>query len=313
VVTLIATFRMAGNLFDPFEVSSVEIRDPAGLLIETIAAGSITHTGLGTYEVAYSVPGDADDGLWSDTWTYVAESGDSPATATLHFAVTVGAATGLPGDPWFTLDDYREKLHEDTVATDAEVEKAALIAQDLIGIITGKTFVATAETFLLDGTGKPQLFMPHNKRIQEITSIKSLDLDDTETDIDISTLAVKRRFVVFRDYFKGDTACAEQEPCSTTWNGTFPRGRNNIKVTGLFGDYLTPPPGIELAAKLLVSRLIEQEFGIVAYSTEGVAGDFSATMKDVFTSATTKGSTGWGDCDSLLATYRSRRPAITMV
>jgi len=317
VVTLRATFTQGGILFDPSAVGPVVIKDPAGAIIETIPVGSIVRDSIGRYHVVYTVATTAALGLWSDTWSYVEDSGGATVSVQLTFGVSAGCPV-TPGDLWQPLASYASYLDPITTYTDAELQDAALLAQEIMESICGRRFVPTEESVDLDGNGRAYLYMDEDRHVLSVSSINEITYSGATsvlTPKDISQLKVYGSYIVLGDWQPhgdfGPEYCPPN-PCVGE-SGFFTRGRKNIRVTGMFGDYATVPRRALRAAGLIAAMVIEDEFFPEAYSQESLAGDHSGTMREGIVGAVIQALPGRGDISVLLASLRRRSPVMSVI
>lgn len=169
----------------------------------------------------------------------------------------------------FTPDDiYNEGIDRDAISED-RITKKGLEAQRYIEEKTRNFFEPRVMTLILNGSGRPTLFLPYP--IISITSVTITpnDFDTGSEVLSLSDLIIFNRVpwrdgkddrrnpkIEFKDWRRPGLIVNGTE----TWLGqsTWPQGHLNVKVTGTFGfveeDGISAPPAIIDAAIRLTIR-----------------------------------------------------------
>lgn len=143
---------------------------------------------------------------------------------------------------FFNLDELRERGYSEEDYTDEELLVACEKILEIISLFTNQNFRLNNLTLKLDGQGVPELFLP--LPIIGVTSI-------TEED---GGLVDSGDYVVYNREIPDD----KQNPKIIKTFGNFPKGNQNISVTGIFGfvDGTIPPsPILEVTYRLLPKAL----------------------------------------------------------
>lgn len=93
-VTLEVIFKLGEDLFDPFEITKVELLDDDLVVVETKETVDITQISTGHYSVEFGPMLEA--GTFCDHWFFIAAEGGE--TSVLVFAVEVVGVSGEEGD-----------------------------------------------------------------------------------------------------------------------------------------------------------------------------------------------------------------------
>jgi hypothetical protein len=155
----------------------------------------------------------------------------------------------------------------DRPLTDGEAALFTVLEQGVEGIIDvycGRTFEAdkqTETTQTYDG-GDPEIFF--DTPAQTLTMIQSQDINTGEL-----TLIDPTGYVAYPYNSTPKLSVMRRI-------GSFPYGIGNIIVTGTFGDFLTPPEDIVLAATIICADIINLPDGLKSETIEGYAREFSS-------------------------------------
>jgi len=141
------------------------------------------------------------------------------------------------------LDNLRVRGFVEEEFTDEELIDGWILVWEIIELFTNRSFEPVNLTLRLDGIGTNELCLPES--IISITSVSETDL---------GTLTEGTDFVVYNRTVPSD----REDPKLVMLNGVFPKGYQNITVTGKFGyidpksDSEEPPrPLIEVAKRIL--------------------------------------------------------------
>jgi hypothetical protein len=169
----------------------------------------------------------------------------------------------------------------------------------------GRNFWRREETYLVDGTGGPALFLDDRPVIE----IAELKIDDAPVDVEGFRLygnAGYIRFVGERTIFIGHP-------------GSFPRGTQNVEVHGFFGFEEVPPEVKEACVLLTLAFLrtmrteanvgesqantTDKAIGIKRVKVDDLSVEFQYP-REATVSASRKKTTGLIEADRLLWRYR---------
>jgi hypothetical protein len=158
-----------------------------------------------------------------------------------------------------TVQDIRDRGVTEDVADDPTVTRALSRARIVIDAYCGRDFLRREETYLVDGTGRPALFLD-DRPVIEVVELK---IDDAPVDAESFRLygeAGYIRFVGERTIFMGHP-------------GSFPRGTQNVEVRGSFG-FEAVPPEVKEACILLALGFVR------SMRTEANVGESQANTTD---------------------------------
>jgi len=194
-----------------------------------------------------------------------------------------------------TLTDY----------SDAEIEARILLVEERIEAYTRKKFYTETGYKLFDGNGLTQLHFGKRTNLQLLTISSLEELDDEGTSVytyeNEDYDAFPYHLVLLQPYDSRRIRVGSAIDFGSGW----PKGTNNIKVTGTWGETSTPLAVKEAAALLSLESLIKGSSGLVNSSTvrqkwedyEVVHGSTAGT------GATPGNSTGFDYVDRLLEPY----------
>jgi hypothetical protein len=207
-------------------------------------------------------------------------------------------------DTYATVQDMRDRGVPGEVE-DIDILRALARARLVIDGYCGRNFLRREETYLVDGTGRPAVFLD-DRPVIEVTKLK---IDDAPVDAESFRLyreAGYIRFVGERTIFMGHP-------------GSFPRGSQNVKVKGLFGFEEVPPEVGEACAILTLAfiRLMRGEANVTesqANTTDKAVGikrvkidELSVEFqypREATISASRRKTTGSPEADRLLWRFR---------
>lgn len=274
-------YQGADGLLADVAALSVQILDSAGaeVLAKTaLDVDGVNHVGTGHYAAAWT-PGAAAVGLYVVRWFYQVALTDDETSFDLTFELV---AVPYPAGPQYcTVASLRSEGLPATGTggkTDAEAQAAIVRASRYVEHFTGRTFVAVRKPVRLNGTGARALLLD-----EPIVALEEMSIADPLGGLVIvdDTLRVYNRHLTERllapddrenpklEFIHGnDLAGVYEEPrrgASYVFDLTWPRGRQNIHVTGLFG-YTEPdgsfigdtPALIQEATRMLVFRNLDK-------------------------------------------------------
>lgn len=317
-VRLRITFRTSGTPFDPFEVRAVEIRDPSGVLIDTITA--IVKDAVGEYHVDWAVPTTADLGFYSDTWYATATVGATEKPHYHDFYVFEVGSTSLV-TPYLTTSEQAAWVPDGTELSGAELANIAAIGQEIIETACGQKFVPVTMARVFDGSGRGLLQLDY--WIREITMVEYLNGDGTTWEDVTSTVSdfriAKSNFAIgignLTSFSQGGGYTGRRRhtwSCDYRRGCGWPAGFQNVRITGSWGKWATPPLQIKQANGMLIEIAGEcdnpQGDPDSAYESEDVKGGRNYKLRQILKSAMTDRSTGNPDIDAKLARFRRVRP-----
>lgn len=254
-VRLKVRFERDGNLFDPFDISKVEIRRRTGAtttaLEATIDAGSVVQEAQGIFYVDWVIPADQDVGAYVDRWYFTVDSGDSEITDDASFAVLPEGSVVPAVGGYITVSEIRDTYLPGSLLDDADINVLIAEGTEYAEKYTGRWFGARALTINVDGTGAPYLILPYT-----IRSIESLTVvhGSPTIELDVDDFVIKGRWLVHKNYLPypwtmDNAGCFI---CGCVFGDIFPRGQDNIEVVGTFGTYEDVPALIKRAVGLWV-------------------------------------------------------------
>ena len=216
-------------------------------------------------------------------------------------------------EKYATVQDIRDRGVTEDVADELTVLRALGRARLVIDAYCGRDFLRREETYLVDGTGRPALFLD-DRPVIEVTELK---IDDAPVDAESFRLygeAGYIRFVGERTIFMGHP-------------GTFPRGTQNVEVRGVFGFEEVPPEVREACILLTFAflRMMRVEANVAesqANTTDKAIGikrvkvdDLSVEFqypRDAAVGASRRKTTGVPEADRLLWRHRRDLEAIAV-
>lgn len=192
--------------------------------------------------------------------------------------------------------------------TDDELNVEIDLAQAIIDTLTNNWFNLRAKTILYDGNGTTRLFFfpeipaPNSS----VTSVKEVKEDGTV----LETWAENTDFVVHEHYMERILGADNRPRLETSFTGSrWPRGQNNIRVEGIFGqnDGEVPPAIVRATELLALERLIPGSTGIAPSDiVQAVWSDFTVTYRAATPENRIGMSTGFDAVDMLLQPWVNR-------
>jgi hypothetical protein len=339
-----------GFLVDPVSLE-VEVRDDAGTVIVTRTALDLTEyptgdrLGLGYFRALdydpqdEAVAPDPGPGRRTLTWWCVLEAGGPELTwtTTTERLATEKPDLGVP--PYLLVADLRDEGFTTTMLTDARAHVLIARATLYIERFTGRRFIPEPRTIRLNGRGgailqlgEPVIALdPDNVRV----SIEPYPSASSLLNFSRDTVRVYARHLTQRLrhpddrenpklelYYPNDAYAAR----GSTWERlTWPRGQQNVFLTGVFGytDADGSPMGrtpelIKLAAMLFVRRELERVGSSARGDSAAASRVTSERTRDQAVSYAAPGSvaggavgspllgafTGDPEIDTILASFR---------
>jgi hypothetical protein len=216
-------------------------------------------------------------------------------------------------EKYATIQDIRDRGVGEDVADDMTVIRALGRARLVIDAYCGRDFLRREETYLVDGTGRPALFLDDSPVI-EVTELR---IDGAPVDAESFRLygeAGYIRFVGERTIFMGHP-------------GSFARGTQNVEVTGVFGFEEVPPEVREACVLLTLAflRMMRGEANVAesqANTTDKAVGikrvkvdDLSVEFqypREATIGASRRKTTGVPEADRLLWRHRRDLEAVAV-
>lgn len=258
-ITLRTQFTKFGQPFDPFTVNQVFISVKSPLdnsydentdLLETIPFAGVNKVGLGLYEYTVSASSVTAVGTFYDTVEFQLEENGPKYLLVNSFQVT---ADGLPKLGYVTVQEVRDEGLTDTEKySDAFINSRIAFNTRMIELWTGQIFQATPMIFDWDGQGTYNLSLDI-----PIVSIKEVTLLDREFPVtEVFTFSLDD-IVVYNRHITKKLKQPDDREDPRIANVYFPKGRQNIRIDGVFGytdEFGNTPVEIKRALILMVLR-----------------------------------------------------------
>ena len=212
-----------------------------------------------------------------------------------------------------TIQDVRDRGVDSSAADDAAVTRALERATVVIDAYCGRDFFKREETYHVDGTGKPALFLD-DRPVVEVVELKADDYAVSPGDYRVYNDAGYIRLNGNISIFAGYT-------------GVFPQGVQNVEVHGFFGFEEVPPEVKEacvlLALQFLRARADEADVsqsqanttsrsvGIKRVKVDDLSVEYEYP-RSVTVGAARRRTTGLVEADRLLWRYRRDLEAIAI-
>ncbi len=205
----------------------------------------------GRYAAAWTPGGAEVLGAHRIRWFFKLLSSSSEQQFAEDFTVVdaAGAATASATSSigYTTIAELRAEGVTASMASDDRLTRLIARASRLVEHWTGRVFAPVSKTIKVDGTGARGLLL--DEAIISISEVHVLDafgFEDTEsfTDVELSELRIYNRHLSQGLLDPDDRDSPKIEfvwPSRWTFHGMWPRGRQNIEVTGIFG--YTDPDG----------------------------------------------------------------------
>ena len=216
-------------------------------------------------------------------------------------------------DTYATVQDIRDRGITEDVADELTVLRALGRATLVIDGYCGRDFLRREETYLVDGTGRPALFLD-DRPVIEVTELK---IDDAPVDAEGFRLYGEAGYI----RFVGEWTIFMGHP------GSFPRGTQNVEVRGVFG-FDEVPPDVKEACVLLTLAFLrmmrgeanvgesqanttDKAIGIKRVKVDDLSVEFQYP-RDAAVGASRKRTTGIPEADRLLWRHRRDLEAIAV-
>lgn len=137
---------------------------------------------------------------------------------------------------------------------------------------TGRTFEAAVATKYYDGSGTRELDIDP---VISITTLQTLNTDGT-----VDTALTEGHASDFLLFPLNESPKYTIKLVLSSSIGVFPKGMRRVKIVGNFGQTSTVPKNVELAASMLVGKIIKEGIKGGQSSAESL-GDFSISYQKV--------------------------------
>lgn len=296
------------TLYDPLEITQVEILDSTSTVIDTLVVG-IMNEAVGIWYLDWPIPAALAPGLYHDRWTYRPYAGYDLRTGTNGFAVFAAGAFGT-GDAYLTASQLRSIGYIDSGSplADAQLDFLARLATAFVERACGRKFRPWTDTIDVDGTGRDHLILPPTHPVRSLTSITNLD---TGSAFDVTKLRWRGSRIFYYQWrgFRQRRELEQDLHLGCVNGAVFPAGLKNIRVEGYFGTYATVPELIQHAVGLMVKAAGADDTvtapWILNYSQETVDGQ-SVVYRDIAPGAAVKMLTGIDEVDVILNEFQNR-------
>jgi hypothetical protein len=299
------------TLIDPYEITQVEILDPTDAVVQTIPGASAVRESLGVWYVDYAIAAGATTGLWRDRWTWRPYSGYDLRVGSSSFQV-FPAGTFSAAEGYLTVAQIHDLgfIDSSSPLTDAQIDYLSRLATTFIERALGQVFRSFAGAVDVDGTGRPFLHMPSSHWVRSLTNIVNLDTGES---IDVTPLRFRGAEIFHRDWRPWPHRYESPPYLGCVTQDVFPRGHKNIRVTGTFGQFESPPVDLQHAVGVMVKYAGMDDTvtapWILNYTSEGVDGQ-QVSYRDMDPDSRKKALTGIAEVDAILNNYYNRRPRI---
>lgn len=201
--------------------------------------------GTGRYAATWAVDADLDPGSYEIRWFWKTESTSDEETTL--FKVDVMARAGvIPAGLYCSIGDMRDELVTTAQYSDVQVLNAIHRASRMIERYTGRRFYPQYKEMVVDGPGGRVLPL-----LEPIIAILQMEITLTDWTTPTSTIlsSSASAYRVYNRHMQGTVSPDDREsPAVALMYATdafgayeFPKGHQNIKVTGIFG--YTDPDG----------------------------------------------------------------------
>ncbi len=300
-----ATWIEEGFLADLDDVDALEFRLVDSTGVEALAwTDTVTELGVGRYVLEFTLPGDAELGVWTAEWRAGSQSG-----ATRFRVVLEGEP--IP-DAYATVSEFRDEGVPVTFS-DQRLATALERASREIDQLTRRQFGPRFASYSFNGTRSP--ICPLDR---EVVGVELVTSDGVELDND--------SLIVTNDWYAKSAHKIEWRApndrditrySDAFYPGTFAEGRGNITISGLWG-YVEAAPWGDLAGQVptliveatlrLAARRVRRSWS--ATSGQQVLGPIASerTREQAVTYAksgsTVQTLTGDPEVDRILSQYR---------
>ena len=185
---------------------------------------------------------------------------------------------------YYTVSDARSDGITQTEASDDKLNSMISFAEEFLERRTGRVFYKRPLVLSVDGSGNSALWLMEYRPIIDIESLK---IDGSLLDKDFYVVYKNRGYLLLKS-FGGDIYAGISY-------GSFPKGAQNIEITGTFGyEYI--PAMVKECMKKLVFREIRPKDKIGLFESERISG-YSYSLREA---GKTK-NTGDPEIDKLLS------------
>lgn len=133
-LTITVRFYESGVLFDPYDISDVDILNPSGTVVATLPP---TQQSTGVYTVTWNIPIGTTPGYYNDRWTWIAINGMSTKIQAYTFRVDAAPAEFCGGGGAEALRGQPGRLF----ISPSEVDFFDSITKELIQCIVGQKII----------------------------------------------------------------------------------------------------------------------------------------------------------------------------
>lgn len=317
-VRLRVRFTRNGNLYDPFDISKVEIRRRTGPttteLVSTILAASVVQEAQGNFYVDWVIPADQEVGAHVDRWYFTPDSGDAEINDDASFAVLPEGSVVPAVGGYIDVAEIRSTYLPDSLLDDSDINILIAEGTEYAEKYTGQWFGARALTINVDGTGAPYLILPYTIRtVESLTVVHG----SPTIELDVDNFVIKGRWLVHKNYLPypwtmDNAGCFI---CGCTFGDIFPRGQDNIEVVGTFGTFADVPVLIKRAVGLWVMHAGRDDHRTSAaaynFETESVE-QHSYGLRHLNEGIKISGASGINEVDHLLNLFLSSGKVIVI-
>jgi len=213
----------------------------------------------------------------------------------------------MPVLPYITLDEAKEEialLKDQDDISDEQLESRILFIQEYIEKLTNQFFNLREKVFLVDSWGTRIITLP-----VPIISITKIEIDSENRFIEQDLSG----YIIFNRFFPDD----RDYPKIERKDAFFPKGNQNIKVTGTFGflnESLETPQPIKMVTKMLLLQWFK---GVSESKTRLRDGKTYFKKDERFETRITESLsignlTGDPEIDNILTRYR-RAEAVSLI
>jgi hypothetical protein len=306
-------FEVSGvTLYDPAEITQVEIQREDGTVITTLSGASIVQEAVGIYYVDWGIPLTEALEMHHDKWYYRPETAMPVRSATLDFPVYEAGAV-IPVTTILTVAAAHAKgcVDVDTALTDGELQDGIDLIAEIMESFAGRKFAPFAASYTISGTGAGYVFLPEWIRAISSVAVYAVDGSLIQT-VDVTNLTWEGRRLSFKTWRPWPAGRCVDSICLNLGDvaSVFTSGNNNIVIAGTFGDFGSVPLKASHCCCLFLKYLTQEDTltgPITAnFASEGIQG-FSKSLREMYEGVTVKGSTGIAELDQLLNLLRRKR------
>ncbi len=305
-------FRSDGVPINPFEVSAqiLDVEDPNSPQV-VLGSATLVNFGIGAYYIDWTVPENQKTVTHRACWTWRLFDGSDEESECYDFEV-ISASFFSPEIFYLTPADFYNEGWDPEFFKPEMINKRLKLVQQYIEKVTGFIFRRYNYQFFLDGNGTRLCRVP-----QPIISVSDIAFAQGFNSYRSENL---KDFIVYNRYQPDDRWNPKIEVSEFTVDdifsfggslGRFPKGTQNIRITGEFGfveeGTMDTPQPIKDAMMIMTGMFLydyaneemQQELrtrGVVSETTDG----HSYTLDRAFRGGTL---TGISEVDNLLMPY----------